>query len=55
MRSRVLKLYADIESGKVALTRKLARVLFMTHEHDAFHAEVYSILPYWEMRAEMAN
>ncbi|EMD39793.1 hypothetical protein CERSUDRAFT_112059, partial [Gelatoporia subvermispora B] len=39
VRERVHNLYADIESGKVALTRKLARILFMTHEHEAFHAE----------------
>ena len=40
VRQRVFKLYDDIESGSVVLTRKIARVLFMTLEHEAFHAEV---------------
>ena len=40
VRERVMNLYRDIDSGKVKLTRKIARVLFMTHEHEAFHAEV---------------
>ena len=40
VRTRLLKLYDDISSGKVTLTRKVARVLFMTLEHEAFHAEV---------------
>lgn len=40
VRERVLLLYEDIISGKVPLTRKVARVLFMTLEHEAFHAEV---------------
>ncbi|OCH92651.1 hypothetical protein OBBRIDRAFT_791097 [Obba rivulosa] len=39
VRQRVLALYADIDAGKIVLTRKLARMLFMTHEHEAFHAE----------------
>ncbi|PPR00441.1 hypothetical protein CVT24_004502 [Panaeolus cyanescens] len=39
VRRRVLKLYADISSNKVTLTRKVARVLFMTLEHEAMHAE----------------
>ncbi|KAI0081533.1 DUF323 domain-containing protein [Panus rudis PR-1116 ss-1] len=39
VRARVLRLYDDISSGKVKLTRKAARVLFMTLEHEAFHAE----------------
>ncbi|OBZ71212.1 hypothetical protein A0H81_08707 [Grifola frondosa] len=39
VRERVMKLYRDIQSGKVTLTRKIARVLFMTLEHEAFHAE----------------
>ncbi|KAI8994191.1 DUF323 domain-containing protein [Trametes punicea] len=39
VRERVMKLYRDIDSGKILLTRKIARVLFMTHEHEAFHAE----------------
>ena len=40
VRQRVMKLYEDISSGKVPLTQKVARVLFMTLEHEAFHAEV---------------
>lgn len=40
VRERVMQLYRDINSGKVTLTRKIARVLFMTLEHEAFHAEV---------------
>lgn len=40
VRERLLNVYADIESGKRTLTRKIARVLFMTLEHEAFHAEV---------------
>lgn len=39
VRTRLLKLYDDIATGKVTLTRKVARVLFMTLEHEAFHAE----------------
>ncbi|KAI0631951.1 DUF323 domain-containing protein [Trametes polyzona] len=39
VRERVLNLYRDIDSGKITLTRKIARVLFMTLEHEAFHAE----------------
>lgn len=38
-RVRLMRLYEDIETGKVQLTRKVARVLFMTLEHEAFHAE----------------
>ncbi|KAH9829636.1 uncharacterized protein C8Q71DRAFT_789256 [Rhodofomes roseus] len=39
VRKRIMKLYDDVESGSVILTRKMARVLFMTLEHEAFHAE----------------
>ncbi|TFK88710.1 hypothetical protein K466DRAFT_598405 [Polyporus arcularius HHB13444] len=39
VRERVLNLYRDIDSGKITLTRKLARVLFMTLEHEAYHVE----------------
>ncbi|OSX56507.1 hypothetical protein POSPLADRAFT_1186655 [Postia placenta MAD-698-R-SB12] len=39
VRQRIFKLYDDIDSGAVTLTRKIARVLFMTLEHEAFHAE----------------
>ncbi|KAL4243691.1 EgtD Methyltransferase Superfamily protein [Abortiporus biennis] len=39
VRERLIKLYERISSGNVTLTRKIARVLFMTLEHEAFHAE----------------
>ncbi|KAH9917963.1 uncharacterized protein B0H18DRAFT_1123326 [Fomitopsis serialis] len=39
VRKRIIKLYDDFESGSVVLTRKIARVMFMTLEHEAFHAE----------------
>ncbi|KAI0826841.1 DUF323 domain-containing protein [Trametes gibbosa] len=39
VRGRVMNLYHDIDAGKITLTRKIARVLFMTLEHEAFHAE----------------
>lgn len=34
-----MKLYDDIDSGEISLTRKIARVLFMTLEHEAMHVE----------------
>lgn len=34
-----MNLYDDIDSGKRLLTRKMGRVLFMTLEHEAMHAE----------------
>ena len=40
VRERVLKLYRDIESGEIKLTRRIARIMHMTHEHDIMHAEV---------------
>jgi len=39
VRARLLKLYDDIKSAKITMTRKIARVLFMTFEHEAEHAE----------------
>jgi L-histidine Nalpha-methyltransferase / hercynylcysteine S-oxide synthase len=39
VRERLCNLYNNIDSGEVQLTRKVARVLFMTLEHEAFHAE----------------
>jgi L-histidine Nalpha-methyltransferase / hercynylcysteine S-oxide synthase len=42
VRARVARLYDEFESGKRQLTRKAARVLFMTFEHEAWHAEVIS-------------
>lgn len=40
MRERLAKLFAELESGRRPLTRKVARVLFMGLEHEGFHAEV---------------
>lgn len=40
VRQRVRNLYDDLESGKIELTRKIGRVLFMVLEHEGFHAEV---------------
>ncbi|KAF9242656.1 hypothetical protein BU15DRAFT_86836 [Melanogaster broomeanus] len=39
VRMRVLKLYTDISTGKIQLTRRVARVLFMSLEHEGLHAE----------------
>jgi len=39
VRSRVMNLYDEIDSGTRPLTRRLGRVLFMTLEHEAVHAE----------------
>jgi hypothetical protein len=40
VRARLSNLYVELESGRRALTRKVARVLFMTLEHESFHTEV---------------
>lgn len=39
VRSRLLNFYEDLDSGKRKLDRKTGRVLFMTFEHEALHAE----------------
>ncbi|KAF8214994.1 DUF323 domain-containing protein [Mycena galopus ATCC 62051] len=39
VRARLLKLYEDIDAGSRSMTRKVGRVLFMTFEHEALHAE----------------
>ncbi|KAF5344893.1 hypothetical protein D9758_011590 [Tetrapyrgos nigripes] len=39
VRARLLGLYEDINGGKRTLTRKVGRVLWMTYEHEALHAE----------------
>ena len=39
VRTRLLKLYDDINFGTRTINRKTARVLFMTFEHEAQHAE----------------
>lgn len=41
VRSRLIALYDDLESGKRNLTRNIARTLVMTHEHEGFHVEVW--------------
>jgi len=40
VRQRLMKLYEDLKTGRRPLDRKTARVLYMTFEHEAFHAEV---------------
>jgi len=39
VRARLSNLYAELESGHRQMTRKVARVLFMTLEHEAWHNE----------------
>ncbi|KAG6829518.1 hypothetical protein H0H92_004320 [Tricholoma furcatifolium] len=39
VRARLSKLYGDIQSNKITFTRRVGRVLFMTFEHEAMHAE----------------
>ncbi|KAG6917055.1 hypothetical protein DXG01_004027 [Tephrocybe rancida] len=39
VRARLSRLYSDLNSDKITLTRKVGRVLFMTFEHEAMHAE----------------
>ncbi|CAE6455059.1 unnamed protein product [Rhizoctonia solani] len=39
VRARLMQLYDDFESGKRVLTRTIGRVLWMTYEHEALHAE----------------
>ncbi|GLB38624.1 putative histidine-specific methyltransferase, SAM-dependent [Lyophyllum shimeji] len=39
VRARLRNLYDEIAAKKVPMTRKIARVLFMTLEHEALHAE----------------
>ncbi|KAL0069089.1 hypothetical protein AAF712_003775 [Marasmius tenuissimus] len=39
VRSRLRKLYEDIDAGTKVLTRRIGRVLFMTLEHEALHGE----------------
>lgn len=39
VRERLRKVYSDISEGKISLTRKVARVLFMTFEHEGLHVE----------------
>ncbi|ESK95188.1 duf323 domain-containing protein [Moniliophthora roreri MCA 2997] len=39
VRARLLKLYQDIDTGAKELTRRVGRILWMTYEHEALHAE----------------
>ncbi|KAF8798917.1 DUF323 domain-containing protein [Phlegmacium glaucopus] len=39
VRTRLMKIYDDIDSGDIPLTRQTGRVLFMTLEHEAMHVE----------------
>lgn len=39
VRQRLLDLYSSIEDGTTPFTRRTGRVLWMTFEHEAFHAE----------------
>ncbi len=40
VRARLLKVYDDVESGQLKMSRRMGRVLFMVFEHEAMHAEV---------------
>ncbi len=40
VRQRLRNLYRELETGKRALTRNVARTLVMTHEHEGWHVEV---------------
>ncbi|KAH7909815.1 hypothetical protein BJ138DRAFT_183280 [Hygrophoropsis aurantiaca] len=40
VRDRLTNLYQDLATGRVRMNRKVGRVLFMTYEHEGFHAEV---------------
>lgn len=44
VRRRLLGLYDELATGKRALSRTVARMLFMTHEHEGFHVEVDMII-----------
>ena len=39
VRARLMQLYDDIDAGRITLTRKVGRVLFITLEHEAMHTE----------------
>jgi hypothetical protein len=44
VRARLSILYAELESGRRPMTRKVARVLFMTLEHESWHTEARNSL-----------
>jgi hypothetical protein len=46
VRARLVRLYEELDSGKVVLTRNIARTLVMTHEHEGFHIEVSSLFSF---------
>ncbi|KAI5890367.1 uncharacterized protein SCHCODRAFT_02669525 [Schizophyllum commune H4-8] len=39
VRARLMRLYADLRAGRVALSRNIARTLCYTLEHEGFHVE----------------
>lgn len=39
VRARLQAVYDDIAAGKMAMSRRVGRMLFMTYEHEAMHAE----------------
>ncbi|TFK45574.1 hypothetical protein OE88DRAFT_1639743 [Heliocybe sulcata] len=39
VRSRLLSIYQDVEGGKRAMTRRLARTIVLCLEHEGFHVE----------------
>lgn len=39
VRERLSGIYSELESGKMAFARHIGRVLFLTFEHEAMHAE----------------
>ncbi|KAL1710676.1 C-type lectin protein [Schizophyllum commune] len=39
VRARLMRLYADLRAGRVALSRNIARTLAYTLEHEGFHVE----------------
>lgn len=43
VRARLVRLYADLHSGKRQISRQLARMLVMTLEHEGFHVEVSAL------------
>ena len=40
VRARLTRLYDELTTGRRQVTRKIGRVLFITLEHEGFHAEV---------------
>ena len=42
VQARLKKLYSELSNGERKLTKKIARVLMMTLEHEGLHAEVHA-------------